>query len=331
LSADPAIGDAPLTVSFDAGGSNDPDGDIVKYEWDWEGDGVYDLDSGTDSTVDHEYTIPGNYPATVRVTDDGSLTATDSVLIAVTVGGNQVPTVDLSADPTTGEAPLTVSFDAGGSYDADGDIVKYEWDWEGDGNWDLDSGLDFTVDYEYTAEDDYDATVRVTDDDGATATASVQITVVLPELVADAKPDSTSGIIPLTVDFTGSASGGAPPYTYQWDFTDDGNWDSIEQNPSHEYVTCGLYTARLRVTDSTSNWAEDTSTIAASVPGTWTHTWGGSDWDGAYGVTDDAAGNVYVVGETISFGAGDFDILVLKYSADGTLLWAKTWAGSSST
>jgi len=42
LTVDPAEGDAPLTVTLDASESHDPDGPLVKYEWDWEGDGVWD-------------------------------------------------------------------------------------------------------------------------------------------------------------------------------------------------------------------------------------------------------------------------------------------------
>jgi len=43
-------------------------------------------------------------------------------------------------------------------------------------------------------------------------------------------------------------------------------------------------------------------------------------------VVDDE-GNVYVLGYTQSFGAGEEDILLLKYAVDGVLLWARTWGG----
>jgi len=45
---------------------------------------------------------------------------------------NALPTASFTATPETGEAPLTVSFDAGASDDTDGTIVSYEWDY-GDG------------------------------------------------------------------------------------------------------------------------------------------------------------------------------------------------------
>jgi hypothetical protein len=81
LTVDPAEGDAPLTVGLDAGESSDMDGPIAKYEWDWEGDGTWDYDSGTLSYVEHVYETPDFYYPVVRVTDGegASDTAEESV------------------------------------------------------------------------------------------------------------------------------------------------------------------------------------------------------------------------------------------------------------
>jgi PKD repeat protein len=69
LTVDPVEGDAPLTVGLDAGESSDMDGPIAKFEWDFEGDGVWDYDSGTLSYVEHVYETPDFYYPVVRVTD----------------------------------------------------------------------------------------------------------------------------------------------------------------------------------------------------------------------------------------------------------------------
>ena len=84
LLAEPTEGDAPLLVAFDASGSSDIDGPIVSYEWDWEGDGVYDHDSGSVAEVEHTYEIAQAYDPRVRVTDEHNGTCTATV--AVTAG-----------------------------------------------------------------------------------------------------------------------------------------------------------------------------------------------------------------------------------------------------
>lgn len=59
-------------------------------------------------------------------------------------------------------------------------------------------------------------------------------------------------------------------------------------------------------------------------------TWGGSSGghgDVGWRVAVDLSGNIYVLGETGSFGAGWIDVLLLKYSPNGDLVWQKTWGG----
>lgn len=70
LTADPLGGEAPLTVTFDASASHDPDGgSIVEYDWDLDGDGVYEILSGGPSQV-YSYLVNGPQSAGVRVIDD---------------------------------------------------------------------------------------------------------------------------------------------------------------------------------------------------------------------------------------------------------------------
>jgi hypothetical protein len=65
----------------------------------------------------------------------------------------------------------------------------------------------------------------------------------------------------------------------------------------------------------------------STLPEDWAHTWGGSGNDELSGVAADGNGNVYVAGRTGSFGAGGWDVLLLKYSPSGTLLCRQTWGG----
>lgn len=89
---------------------------------------------------------------------------------------NQLPVPDLSAAPTYGRPPLTVAFDARDSYDPDGLIKIYRWDFDGDGTFDETSNAR-TISHDYTAEGIYDARLELEDADGAVASATVRITV----------------------------------------------------------------------------------------------------------------------------------------------------------
>ena len=59
---------------------------------------------------------------------------------------------------------------------------------------------------------------------------------------------ASSGTLPLTEAFTAHATGGTPPYSYNWDFGDGGT--SSTQNPSHIYLLPGNYTVSLTATNS---------------------------------------------------------------------------------
>ncbi|WP_208297325.1 ThuA domain-containing protein [Actinophytocola oryzae] len=80
--------------------------------------------------------------------------------------------------------------------------------------------------------------------------------------IARAKADKTSGVAPLTVNFSsdGSLDPDGTPVTYAWDFTSDGTVDSTEANPSFTYTANGNFSATLTVTDA------DGRTATANVP-----------------------------------------------------------------
>jgi PKD repeat protein len=85
-------------------------------------------------------------------------------------------------------------------------------------------------------------------------------------LSAHSSASPTTGNAPLSVAFTGTASGGTAPYTYSWNFG-DGSATSTAQNPTHTYNAAGTYTATLTVTDSAAKTATSTVTITVSAVG----------------------------------------------------------------
>ncbi len=78
--------------------------------------------------------------------------------------------------------------------------------------------------------------------------------------VAIAGADVSSGFVPLTVNFDGSASydiNGGTITGYQWDFENDGANDASGATVSHQYTTAGNYICKLTVTDNNGNTAVD--------------------------------------------------------------------------
>jgi PKD repeat protein len=167
------------TVQFDAYASYDPDGSIVSYEWDF-GDGS---PQGTGVNPTHIYNTPGNYTVTLTVTDDDKTTDSDTCTIAV-LAVIQPPVADAGPDQTINEGSL-ILFDASASYDPDGTIDLFEFDF-------VSNGID---DYQETPYDTPDGifdgktkhifgdsgvfvvTLRVTDNDNLSATDTCNITV----------------------------------------------------------------------------------------------------------------------------------------------------------
>jgi hypothetical protein len=73
-----------------------------------------------------------------------------------------------------------------------------------------------------------------------------------------------SGEVDQEIQFTGFATGGTEPYTWEWDFGDGATADV--QNPKHAYTEAGEYTATLTVTDADSNIVNDTATVTIIPP-----------------------------------------------------------------
>ena len=119
---------------------------------------------------------------------------------------NQPPNAVVRANPTSGDAPLTVNFDGTGSSDPEGRPLGYSWDLNGDGT--FGDATTATASYAYSTAGNYTARLRVTDDQGATDTASVTIAVgnTAPTAVIDAPAASLTWKVGDTIRFSGHAT-----------------------------------------------------------------------------------------------------------------------------
>src|SRR5207247_11414183 len=94
-----------------------------------------------------------------------------------------------SAAPTSGTAPLAVSFSSAGSSDPDGTIVSYQWNFA-DGSTSSSANPAHT----YSVGGTYTATLVVTDDDGLSSSKTVTVTVVNPPPTAPGRVESTEAL-----------------------------------------------------------------------------------------------------------------------------------------
>ena len=248
----PYSGTADEPVQFDGSGSSDPDGQIVAYSWDF-GDGH----TGTGPTPTHTYAVDGSFTVTLTVTDDAGETGTDTT--TATIGpGNQAPIADAN-NPYNGTVDEPVQFDGSGSWDPDGTIVAYDWDFS-----DGDTGAGPKPTHTYTAAGTYRVTLTVTDDMGATDATTRTATIGLGNQapIADAgSPYSGMASEAIQFDGSGSSDPDGDIVAYDWDFGDGSL--GTGQNPTHAYTADGTYNVTLTVTDDMG--AGDSITTSATI------------------------------------------------------------------
>lgn len=243
-SGSPLVGPPPLVVNFLGEGSLG----LPPYAFYW----LFGDDStSTSQNPTHLYTDPGDYSAVLKVTDTEYSTC--SKLITVTVEGP--PACNGLAIPSVGPPPLAVSFLG----NATGGKSPYTY------FWDFGDGYSSTVknpSHTFVGPGDYTALFEVTGADGRVCQTPVGITVG-PLLACDASGNPVSGPLPLTVRFTGFATGGRGPYLYLWTFGD--GVSSSAQNPVHTYNRAGPFTAVLTVGDAGSSTCSKTLRIVAGT------------------------------------------------------------------
>ncbi|MCW4033803.1 MAG: PKD domain-containing protein [Candidatus Bathyarchaeota archaeon] len=237
------------TISFDASRSSDPDGTIVNYLWDF-GDGT----TATGVEVTHAYGQTGTFTVTLTVTDNDG--AADSTSETKTVT-NQPPVAVISETQTTINNGEAAQLDASESYDADGTITSYLWDF-GDGT----TATTVEAEHTYESTGEYTVTLTVTDNDGATDSVTTTIVVNSPPeaIFTQSSTTPTQGEA-VSFDASESYDTDGTIVSYEWDFGDGTTATGIEVE--HTFTQAGEYTVTLTVTDN--NGATDSTTANTSV------------------------------------------------------------------
>ena len=184
----------------------------------------------------------------------GSLLRNEAPLAAYRVGlvrkglaGNDWPVAVATADSAGGDLPITVQFDSTGSFDPDGTVASYSWDF-GDGG----ISTSPSPSHDYMDRGAFVVELTVTDDSGESTVNTVPLFVTEvnqpPVAVASAEPDS--GPPPLSVVFyaTGSYDPDGEIGNIHWVFSDGGDYWGTPA--FHTFTTNGVHSATLTVWDS---------------------------------------------------------------------------------
>ncbi|NMB78558.1 MAG: PKD domain-containing protein, partial [Methanomicrobiales archaeon] len=215
-------GPVPLAVQFTDTSSNTP------LVWSWNfGDGTT---SALQNPV-HIYNAEGTYTVTLTAGNaGGNNTITGTNFITV---NPPKPVAKFQASTTTGPFPLAVQFNDTSS--------NFPTSW----NWDFGDGVTSTLQHPlhtYTTPGTYSVTLVATNAGGSgTISSPNHITVITPPPVADFDADTTTGIAPLTVQFTDATTNA--PTLWSWNFGD--GTTSVDQNPQHVFTAPGTYSVNL--------------------------------------------------------------------------------------
>ncbi|MBW3540325.1 MAG: hypothetical protein KY476_08645 [Planctomycetes bacterium] len=263
------------TVTLDASASTDPDqaGSTLTYAWDLDGDGLFG-ETGTNAGRGEETGAtptfsaasldgPNSVTVSLRVTDNGALTSTDTATITV---ANVAPTASI-AGATTGSEGTAVSLTGSVSDPSPVDqAAGFTYAWTVTRS--RDGGATFTAyasattaDYLLPPDDDglYRVTLTATDKDGATSNAATHDVSIVNIAPTASIAGPSGGVRGQTRTFTlgaadPSAVDQAAGFSFQIDWEGDGTVDQTVSGPSglqldHVYGEIGTYTMRVTATD----------------------------------------------------------------------------------
>jgi PKD repeat protein len=250
-------------VTYNAAGSSDADGTIAKYEWDLDGNGSYETDTGTAASATSSYPTIGARTIGLRVTDDSGATATTTRSVSVV---NSPPTAAFAVAPNPALSGVAVTFNAAKSTDSDGTVVKYEWDFDGNGSYETSTGATAATNRTFATPGERIVGLRVTDNNGATATTTLPVTIQnrAPAASFTATPTTAQSGVAIAFDASASSDPDGTVAKYEWDLDGNGSYETdagASAKTSHAFPAAGTVIVGLRVTDDSGATATTTRTV----------------------------------------------------------------------
>jgi PKD repeat protein len=260
--------------------SSDSDGQIVRYIWDFEGDGFFNNAPTDQSTVEHIYEAKNlsGYKVRLKVIDDKAGEAISEPVSVVVDSTANPPTAAFTYNVVDGSQGMRVQFNNNSTADSDGQarIIRHQWDFnnledsDGDGNAlnDEDS-ISQSPSKLYDRPEIYQVTLTVTDNQGNSDSVTNQVHIPLADPPTAA---FTYRLVNDQVLFENNSradeNSDAVLESYQWDFDTSSNFaradfdgdgekdndnQSQAKNPAYRYDQAGEYFVKLTVTDNQGN------------------------------------------------------------------------------
>jgi len=251
------------TIQFNGTATDPDDDDIDEWHWDF-GDGT----TSSKQNPTHQYPNGGTFDVTLTVTDSRGVTGSIRKTIEVAGPPNQPPVIeDIDAAPQNPAVNGDVNFsvDVTDPDQPQGTAFTYLWDF-GDGNTSTAAAPQHSFDTEGT----YTVEVTVTDAQGDTDTATIDVTVGNdpPEITsltaAPAAPDTGDD-----VEFNATADDPDDDAIdhYEWDFGDGTTKDDGDATETHAYGAPGTYTVKVVAVDVRgAASAEETIDVTVAGP-----------------------------------------------------------------
>ncbi|MGF1500966.1 MAG: PKD domain-containing protein, partial [Paracoccaceae bacterium] len=226
---------------LDGSASLDPDGRIAEYIWRFE--------DGTEKTgqrIVHAFAEPGLHRVALTVIDDtGHDAARDTDEVAIRI--NAAPVANAGPDLLT-EPGAEIVLDGGNSFDPDGEIISYRWDFS-----DLGAPVfEIAPTRVYEVAGTYTAQLTVVDDSEtqdslATDVVSIRVN---QSPTAEAGPEILSDRLRVSLDGSASSDPDGDALVYTWDLGDNSPPKSGARI-SHTYPFAGVFPVTLTVDDGT--------------------------------------------------------------------------------
>ncbi len=263
------------TATLDGSKSSDADGTISTYNWTQvSGPNTPGTTGANAATLQLTGLIAGQYNYQLMVTDNSGATAVATAKVIVLSSQNILPIANAGADQTISAPASSVNLDGSGSDDPDGSITAYSWTLvSGPGSVTINNSNSANASVAGLISGTYTIQLKVTDNNGASATDQMTITVKpnsgLPNQtpIANAGSDQTITAPTNSVNLDGSGSNDPDGsiVSYSWTLVSGPGSVTINNSNSANASVLGLipgsYTIQLKVTDNNGASAMDQMTI----------------------------------------------------------------------